>query len=132
MAPQLEQPEQADAELLTLVAHRDASAALCLAGLSAVLQQPRCGALKPAADIVLERFARDAAVALRLVEVLLGSDEKVGPTSEPLSCGCMAYSTATPRSTHLHMLTRIEKDTAGVLCGTAARRRVTTSHDDSI
>ena len=91
MIPQLEQPEQADGELLALVAHRDASAALCLAGLSAVLQQPRCGALKPAADIVLERFARDAAVALRLVEVLLGSDEKVGPTSCENICAVVAW-----------------------------------------
>ena len=82
MAPQLEQPEQADAELLALVAHKDASAALCLAGLSAVVQAPRCSALKPGADIVLERFAEDHTVPLRMLEVLLGSaEEKVGQTS---------------------------------------------------
>ena len=80
-ALQLEQPEQADAELLALAGHKDASAALCLAGLSAVLKLPGCSALKPAADIILERFATDATccdctVPLRMVEVLLGVSEE--------------------------------------------------------
>jgi len=80
-ALQLEQPEQADAELLALVGHKDASAALCLAGLSAVLKLPGCCALKPAADIILERFATDATccvctVPLRMVELLLGDTEE--------------------------------------------------------
>ncbi|CAL5220290.1 g2275 [Coccomyxa viridis] len=72
---QLDRPEEADAELLALVLHKDASAALCLASLTAVLEAPGCSALKPAADIVLERFAEDATVPLRLVQALLGASE---------------------------------------------------------
>ncbi len=80
---QLDRSEQADAELLALVMHKDASAKLCLAALSAALKAPRCSALKPAADIVLQRCAEDAAVPLRLVQTLLGaSKDKVGPTSK--------------------------------------------------
>ena len=76
---QLEGTDQADAELLELVLHKDASAELCLAALSAALKAPRCSALKSAADIVLERFAGDATVPLRLVQALLSaSEEKVG------------------------------------------------------
>ena len=76
---QLEGTDQADAELLELVLHKDASAELCLAALSAALKAPRCIALKSAADIVLERFAGDATVPLRLVQALLSaSEEKVG------------------------------------------------------
>ncbi len=75
MPLQLDRPEEADAELLALVLHKDASAALCLASLTAVLEAPGCSALKPAADIVLERFAEDATVPLRLVQALLGASE---------------------------------------------------------
>ena len=80
-ALQLEQPEQADAELLALAGHKDVSAALCLAGISAVLKLPGCSALKPAADIILERFATDTTccvctVPLRMVELLLGVSEE--------------------------------------------------------
>ena len=75
---QLEGKDQADAELLALVMHKDASAESCLAALSAALKAPNCGALKSAADIVLERFAEDATVPLRFVEALLDtSKEKV-------------------------------------------------------
>ena len=73
---QLKQPEQADAELLALVAHKDASAVLCLAALSAVLQAPRCSALRHAADLVLERFAEDATMPVRLVRACLGASQK--------------------------------------------------------
>ena len=59
---QLEQPDQAAAELLALVEHKDASADLCLEALSAIIQETRCGALKPAADVMMERFAEDASV----------------------------------------------------------------------
>ena len=76
---QLEGTDQADAELLALVLHKDASAERCLAALSAALKAPRCSALKSAADIVLERFAEDATVPLRLVQALLKtSKDKVG------------------------------------------------------
>ncbi len=78
---QLKKPEQADAELLALVLHKDASAALCLAALSAALKAPCCSALKSAADIVLERFAEDATVPLRLVQALLGTSKEVSHTS---------------------------------------------------
>ncbi|CAL5220262.1 g2243 [Coccomyxa viridis] len=80
---QLEGTDQADAELLELVLHKDASAELCLAALSAALKAPRCIALKSAADIVLERFAGDATVPLRLVQALLSaSEEKADPSIE--------------------------------------------------
>ena len=75
---QLEEPDQADAELLTLVMHKDASAALCLAALSAAIQAPCCIALKSATDMVLERFAEDATVPPRIIKALLtASEEKV-------------------------------------------------------
>ena len=73
MALQLGEAEQADAELLALVAHKDACASLCLAGFSAAIREPRCNAMKPAADILLERFAEDATVPLRMVQTLLGA-----------------------------------------------------------
>ena len=75
---QLEGTDQADAELLAAVLQKDASAELCLAALSAALKAPRCSALKSAADIVMERFAEDATVPLRIVEALLeASRERV-------------------------------------------------------
>ncbi|CAL5220282.1 g2267 [Coccomyxa viridis] len=73
---QLKKPEQADAELLALVLHKDASAALCLEALSAALKAPCCSALKPSAGIVLERFADDATVPLRLVQALLSASKE--------------------------------------------------------
>ena len=76
LALQLEKPAQANAELLALVSHKDASAALGLAALSAVLQAPCCNAVKPAIDHVLERFAEDATVAVSLVQALLGASEE--------------------------------------------------------
>lgn len=74
---QLDEPEQADAELLALAAHTDASLALCLEGLSAVIALPCCGALKPAADLILERFGQDATVPLRIGELILCADAQV-------------------------------------------------------
>ncbi|CAL5220264.1 g2245 [Coccomyxa viridis] len=80
---QLEGTDQADAELLALVLHKDASAERCLAALSAALKAPRCSALKSAADIVLERFAEDATVPLRLVQALLKtSKDKVDDSTK--------------------------------------------------
>ena len=77
---QLEGTDQADAELLALVLDKNASAEMCLAALSAALKGPRCGALKSAAYIVIERFAEDATVPLRFVKALLeASGQKVGP-----------------------------------------------------
>ena len=71
---QLDQPEQADAELLAMVAHKDATLAQCLEALSAVVGAPGCGALEPAVDIVLERFAKGTSAPLRLVEILLSAE----------------------------------------------------------
>ncbi|CAL5220263.1 g2244 [Coccomyxa viridis] len=80
---QTEGTDQADAELLALVLHKDAFAERCLAALSAALKAPRCSALKSAADIVLERFAEDATVPLRLVQALLNtSKEKVDDSAK--------------------------------------------------
>ncbi len=75
MALQLGEPDQADAELLALVTHKNASAALCLGALLVVIQSPSCSALKPAAGILLERFAEDATVPLHMVQELLGATE---------------------------------------------------------
>ena len=76
------QLEGTDAELLALVLHKDVSAEQCLAALSGALKAPHCSALKAAADIVLERFAEDATVPLRLVQAFLNtSKEKVGSSA---------------------------------------------------
>lgn len=71
MAMQLERPEQAEAELQALVSHRSVSADLCLEALSTVIQESRCSALKPAADILLGRFAEDATAPQHKVRGLL-------------------------------------------------------------
>ena len=73
MAVQLERPEQAGAELQALVSHEDCSADLCLDALSAVIQGSCCSALKPAADIVLERFAGDGTAPQHKVCALLNA-----------------------------------------------------------
>ena len=57
-----------------MVAHKDATLAQCLDAVSAVLGAPGCGALKPAVDITLERFAQDTSTPLRLVEMLLSAE----------------------------------------------------------
>ena len=75
MALQLGEPDQADAELLALVTHKDASAALCLGAFLVAVQSSGCSALKPAVDILLERFAEDATVPLHMVQELLGATE---------------------------------------------------------
>ena len=77
MAPQLEEPEKAGAELLALIMNRDASASQCLAAISAARQaSPPCSALKRAAGMVVKRFADDATVPHRMVSALLDSPEK--------------------------------------------------------
>ena len=81
MALQLGQKEQAEAELLALLKHKGASAAQCLAGLSAFAQNPRCSALKPAVDTMLERFAEEVTVPVRMVDALLGASENEKVTS---------------------------------------------------
>ena len=71
-APQLEQHKEAEAELLALAGHQDASLAMCLQALAAAAGQARTGgALKAAAEIILDRFAADATAPLRIVELLL-------------------------------------------------------------
>ena len=71
-APQLEQHEEAEAELLALAGHQDASLAMCLHALAAATGRARTGgALKAAAEIILDRFAADATAPLRIVELLL-------------------------------------------------------------
>ena len=82
MALQLDQPEQADAELLAMVAHKDATLAQCLEAVSAVVGAPGCGALKPAVDIILERFAKDTSTPLRLVEILLSAEAQARASSK--------------------------------------------------
>ncbi|CAL5220288.1 g2273 [Coccomyxa viridis] len=72
---QLDQLQEAHAKLVALVLHKDASAALCLTALSAAIQAPRCSPLRPAADMMLQRFAEDAAVPLSIVEALLETQE---------------------------------------------------------
>lgn len=68
----MEQHEEAEAELLALAGHQDASLAMCLQALAAAAGQARTsGALKAAAEIILERFAADATAPLRIVELLL-------------------------------------------------------------
>lgn len=71
-ALQLEQHEEAEAELLALAGHQGASLAMCLQALAAAAGRARTGgALKAAAEIILDRFAADSTAPLHIVELLL-------------------------------------------------------------
>ena len=85
---QLDQPEQADAELLAMVAHKDATFAQCLEAVSAAVDAPDCGALKPAVDIILEGFAKDTSTPLRLAEILLSAEAQARESCKPSQLIC--------------------------------------------
>ncbi|KAI7839840.1 hypothetical protein COHA_006425 [Chlorella ohadii] len=69
---QLGRSGEAEAQLMSLVSHEEASAEACLAGLKAALAAPGGAQLaRSALSVVLERFAEEPAVAVELVRAAL-------------------------------------------------------------
>ena len=74
---QLGEADRAEAELLGLAAHDEASVAACMDGFRQLLgsQTARLEALQSTADLLLERFPGDASVPLLLVQLVYGQEQ---------------------------------------------------------
>ncbi len=74
---QLGEADRAGTELLALAAHADASLGACTEGFASLLggRGGRAEVLKSAADLLLERFAGDAAVPVQLAALIFGQDQ---------------------------------------------------------
>ncbi|PRW59549.1 MFS general substrate transporter [Chlorella sorokiniana] len=79
---QLGRSGEAEAELMNLVSHEEASAEACLAGLKAALGAPGGAQLaRSALSVVLERFAEEPAVAVELVRAALAQAAAAAPSA---------------------------------------------------
>lgn len=75
---QLGQREEAEAELLALAAHKDASVQFCMEAFSAMIEaNSGTESLKAAAELILDRSQRETYVPVKIVEAILGQMKEV-------------------------------------------------------
>lgn len=75
---QLGQREEAEAELLALAAHKDASIQFCMEAFSGMIEaNSGTESLKAAADLVLDRLQKETIVPVKIIEAILGQTKEV-------------------------------------------------------
>lgn len=72
------QKDEAEAELLVLAAHKEASIQICIEALSVVLDASSgAESLKTAASLIIDRFPGETYVPVKIVELIMGQKEEV-------------------------------------------------------
>ena len=72
------QKEEAEAELLALAAHADASLQFCMEAFSAMIEaNSGTESLKAAADLIFDRLQRETHAPVKIIEAILGQTKEV-------------------------------------------------------